>query len=128
MFYSSDSFCHIDTWLKEVKTQSNPDVKVFLIGNKTDLDEERKVTKEQAEQFVSDNKIDYFVETSAKTGFNATTAFIEAAKCLYTEHLRYKDRSSRPASISSMRSNTVKLPTPEKKEEEVKEEKKKGCC
>ena len=103
MFYSSDSFGHIDTWLKEVKTQSNPDVKVFLIGNKTDLDEERKVTKEQAEQFVSDNKIDYFVETSAKTGFNATTAFIEAAKCLYTEHLRYKDRSSRPASISSMR-------------------------
>ena len=63
MFYSSDSFGHIDTWLKEVKTQSNPDVKVFLIGNKTDLDEERKVTKEQAEQFVSDNKIDYFVET-----------------------------------------------------------------
>ena len=65
-------------------------MKVFLIGNKTDLEEERKVMKEQAEQFVSDNKIDYFIETSAKTGFNATTAFMEAAKCLYTKHLRRK--------------------------------------
>jgi GTPase SAR1 family protein len=34
-----ESFENIDTWLKELKTQSNPDVKVFLIGNKTDLEE-----------------------------------------------------------------------------------------
>jgi len=34
-----ESFENIDTWLKEVKTHSNPDVKVFLIGNKTDLEE-----------------------------------------------------------------------------------------
>ena len=45
-FYSPDSFSHIDSWLKDVKTQSNPDVKVFLIGNKTDL-EDIEITKEQ---------------------------------------------------------------------------------
>ena len=35
--FSLDSFDNIDSWLKELKVQANPDVKVFLIGNKVDL-------------------------------------------------------------------------------------------
>lgn len=130
-FYSADSFSHIDSWLKDVKTQSNPDVKVFLIGNKTDLEDKRKVTKDVAEEFAKDNNLDLFIETSAKTGFNAKTVFIEAAKSLYIEHLRYKDRSSRPGSISSMRTNShQKIPKPVTitEEEHNKKEEKKGCC
>ena len=34
-----ESFENIDSWLKEIRTHSNPDVKVFLIGNKNDLEE-----------------------------------------------------------------------------------------
>lgn len=30
-----------------------------------------------------------FMETSAKTGFNAQEMFIEAAKVLYTDYLKY---------------------------------------
>ena len=105
-------------------------MKVFLIGNKIDLDDKRKVNKEDAEQYVKDNKLDYFVETSAKTGFNAKNVFIEAAKSLYIEHLRYKDRSSRPGSISSYRQNS--LPTPKKEvklgEDDNTQEKKEGCA
>jgi small GTP-binding protein len=36
---SKDSYNNIDIWLKELRTNSNPDVKVFLIGNKSDLEE-----------------------------------------------------------------------------------------
>lgn len=36
---SLESFKNIDFWLKDLKTHSNPDLKVFLIGNKADLDE-----------------------------------------------------------------------------------------
>ena len=41
-------------WLKELKTHSSPDIKVFLIGNKVDLVDERKVTEEEAKKFKDD--------------------------------------------------------------------------
>jgi Ras-related protein Rab-1A len=33
------SYQDIEVWLKDLKTYSNPDIKVFLIGNKTDMEE-----------------------------------------------------------------------------------------
>jgi len=36
---SRESFENVDSWLKEIKNNSNPDVKVFLIGNKSDLED-----------------------------------------------------------------------------------------
>ena len=74
--FSPESFENIDTWLKEIKTNSNPDVKIFLIGNKSDLEDKRKVTKEEAMQYKQDNNLDSFIETSAKTGFNAQSVTI----------------------------------------------------
>ena len=34
-----NSFEDIEMWIKEVRTYSNPDIKLFLIGNKKDLEE-----------------------------------------------------------------------------------------
>ena len=123
-----DSFDHIGSWLNEVKTQSSPDVKIFLIGNKTDLENKRKVRKDVADKFALENKLDLCMETSAKSGFNAKNIFIEAAKMLYAEHLRFKDRASK----GSLGGNDVKLPQPQKltakRIDGEEEKKKKGCC
>ena len=77
-------------WLKELKTHSNPDIKVFLIGNKIDLADNRKVTQEEARKFKDDYMLNLYMETSAKTGFNAREIFIEAARILYKEYNQYK--------------------------------------
>ena len=77
-------------WLKELKTHANPDIKVFLIGNKIDLVESRKVTSEEAKKFKDDYMLNLYMETSAKTGFNAKEIFIEAARVLYKEYNQYK--------------------------------------
>lgn len=111
LIYSQDSFRNLDNWLREIKNQSSPDIKVFVIGNKSDLENERKISTDQGEQFKNENKLDLFMESSAKTGFNAKNVFIEAAKTLYLEHLKYKDRASRPGSISSLKGG-IKLPRP----------------
>ena len=85
-----DSFKHAENWLNDLKNQSNPNVRVFLVGNKSDLENERVVTKEEAEQFKNEKKLDKFIETSAKTGENARSALLEAAKLLYKDYLKAK--------------------------------------
>jgi len=118
---SKESFNHIETWLKEVKLQSNPDIKIFLIGNKADLEEKREVRLEDAKQFKNENDIHYFNEASAKTGLNAKEIFIEAAKILYKEHLRYKEGNNG-------KENDLNVPIPVKISKEKKAEREKNCC
>ena len=88
---SKRSFEGIEMWLKELRTFSSPDAKIFLIANKVDLENKREVTKEEGEAFMKQNKMDLFMEASAKTGINVQEIFIRAAKMLYLNHLKYKD-------------------------------------
>lgn len=108
---NQESFDNLDLWLKELKTFSSPDAKIFLIGNKSDLESKRVITKEMGEKFKEDTGIDFFLETSAKLGINTNTVFIEAAKILYLDYLKYKDKISysRTSSVSSnVRSGSIK--------------------
>ena len=91
---SQETFDNVEKWLKELRSHSNPDVKVFLIGNKTDLEEEREVTTEQGENFYKQNNLNLFLESSAKTGFNTQKIFIKAAEILYEDYIKYQDDNS----------------------------------
>ena len=75
-----NSYEHAENWLNDLKNQSNPSVRVFLIGNKCDLEANRAVSIEEGENFKTQKKLDKFIETSAKTGLNAGRALEEAAK------------------------------------------------
>ena len=86
-----NTFEHAENWLNDLKNQSNPNVRVFLIGNKSDLENDRVVSKEEAYKFKEEKKLDLFLETSAKTGNNVRNAMVEAAKILYKDHLKAKE-------------------------------------
>ena len=51
-----ESFEHAETWLKELKNQANPDVRIFLVGNKADLEESRQVKKEEGIRYIKMTK------------------------------------------------------------------------
>ena len=85
-----DSFEHAENWLNDLKNQSNPNVRVFLVGNKSDLEQNRVISKEEGENFREQKKLDRFMETSAKTGDNARNVMLEAAKILYKDYLKAK--------------------------------------
>ena len=116
IYYSKKSFEDVDLWLKDLKSNSNPDIKIFLIGNKADLEDKREVDKKVAENFKNDYELDLFMETSAKTGFNARELFVEAAKLLFKDYNQYKN---------SKRGNILKIENTANNNENKK---KKGCC
>ena len=118
---SKESFNHIDSWLKEVKLQSSPDIKIFLIGNKADLEDKRQVPIETAKQYANENDINFVNEASAKTGFNAQNIFLEAIKVLYIEHLKYMASANKPGNAPSI---PVKINNGNKN----KKRDKGGCC
>ena len=116
--YSKKSFKSIDSWLKDLKTNSSPDVKIFLVGNKSDLEDKRTVSIEEARQIYDDLELDYFIESSAKTGLNTDKIFVQASKILYKEYLKLKRKE-----------NGIKIITNKKLENDSNiKEKTKGCC
>jgi Ras-related protein Rab-2A len=137
LVYSIDnknSFDNLDSWLNEIKNEGNPDINIFLVGNKVDLESQRQVSREMGETFCKNNKIKFFLETSAKTGFNAENVFIEASKLLYQLHLEHKDRISRATSMNNeFGRNTEGISLENNNNDKLEEEsevrpRKKKCC
>ena len=119
---SERSFTNIDTWLQELRTHSNPDVKMILIGNKIDLIEQRVISKEQGELLAKKNNMNLFIETSAKAGINAQNTFVQMAYILYQDYLKYKNNDD----LSS--DSTYKTVETTGKTIENKKQVKSGCC
>ena len=124
---NNDSFQDVDMWFRELRTHASPDIKIFLVGNKTDLVDERVVTTKQGEEFAKLNHVTKFIEASAKNSINTQSTFIEIAKLLFDEYNKYKDEDiktvptfhNKDFTESSVNSQTLK-------KEQAK--KKKKCC
>ena len=86
------SFEDIDVWLKTAKEKSNGEIEHFvLIGNKIDLNGNRKVTKEEGEKFAEENGMK-FVEVSAKTDVGIDDLKNILAKIIYEEFKKNKEK------------------------------------
>ncbi|MBQ4204405.1 MAG: hypothetical protein II655_11975, partial [Thermoguttaceae bacterium] len=57
------SFEDIDLWLKDLKSHTNPDIKIFLVGNKKDLEEKREVPIYKAKTFYKEHGLIYLMPT-----------------------------------------------------------------
>jgi len=78
-----ETFQNASEWLKEVKQHANNDVLIYLIGNRSDLEDEREVTREKAVAFCREQGITRFFETSAKTGDCVEEVFSLSARELF---------------------------------------------
>ena len=73
------SFLSITEWLKQIEKHAKENVFKFLVGNKSDLAEERKVTFEEAKEYADKHDLPY-IETSAKEGININELFESSIK------------------------------------------------
>jgi len=76
-----DTLDKIKLWQEQLARHS-PDAKLYLVGNKNDLENYRAVTTEEGKVVQKTNKIDFFFETSAKTGNHIQETFEHMAMLL----------------------------------------------
>uniref|UniRef100_A0A7S1GR15 Uncharacterized protein n=1 Tax=Cyclophora tenuis TaxID=216820 RepID=A0A7S1GR15_CYCTE len=75
---SSESFDHVNDWLKEVNRYAAEGTVKLLVGNKSDRVADKVVTEEKAKEFADELGI-AFLETSAKSAKNVEEAFLTMA-------------------------------------------------
>lgn len=66
-------------WMGEIEKYAAPNVNKILIGNKSDLTHERKISYDLGYSLAKEYKIK-FMETSAKSSSNVMESFKEVAK------------------------------------------------
>ncbi|TFG00901.1 MAG: GTP-binding protein [Promethearchaeota archaeon] len=71
---NKESFDHLDFWIDKIKSLTGNDVPFIIVGNKTDLSEERKIALNTIEEKAEKHGVEYF-ETSAKKDENVRKAF-----------------------------------------------------
>ena len=110
---SRESFQNLDNWLKQLNDADDLSKKpIIIVGNKSDLEASREVSKDEGKQF-ADSHGYHFFETSAKTAENVKEAFDDIFEQLYK---LFEDE------ITGKKENRIKIePNNDKK-------KKKACC
>ena len=78
-----ESFNNLPGWLEQLNNVDDLSKKpVIIVGNKLDLEESRRVSREEGEKFAQEHNY-HFYETSAKTNINVKEAFNDIFEQLY---------------------------------------------
>ena len=69
-----ESFHNLNSWLIEIEKNAPKNVYKILVGNKCDMENERKVSKKQGKEFALHYGMKFY-ETSAKNSTNVIEGF-----------------------------------------------------
>eukprot|EP01120_Amphizonella_sp_Union-15-10_P005593 TRINITY_DN166_c0_g3_i4.p1 TRINITY_DN166_c0_g3~~TRINITY_DN166_c0_g3_i4.p1 ORF type:complete len:193 (+),score=30.24 TRINITY_DN166_c0_g3_i4:41-580(+) len=83
-----DTFNNLTTWLQDTRQRANENMTIMLVGNKSDLEDQRAVTLDEGEKFARENGL-LFLETSAKTAANVEEIFNRIAGQIYEKRSSY---------------------------------------
>ena len=120
------SFLGAKNWIEEAKEVGNY-FQTILIGNKIDLEEHRKVLKQDAEVYCKENNIEHY-EASAKDNINLKEAFSKMVEIIFKDKTdeeiirEYGETNSSLSVISKNSKQKIK-----KKKHKNKNEKER-CC
>ena len=81
-----DTFDKLEEWLEEVKQNVRSNARLVLVGNQIDKEGKREVDTEMGKEFAKVHGIEYFLETSAKTGQGIEDLFTRISKELYIDN------------------------------------------
>ena len=70
---NENSYNILKDWIKLIREECGKHMQIIMIGNKCDLDSERKINQDEAMNYARKENIEY-IETSCKTGENIEKA------------------------------------------------------
>ncbi|XP_076918895.1 ras-related protein RABA4d-like [Bidens hawaiensis] len=116
------TFEHMTRWLEELRSHTDNDIVIMLVGNKCDLASLRAVPVEDAQEFAERENL-CFMETSALESTNVESVFLTAL----TEIYRIKGKKSLSADkdykSASLKGTAILVPN-----QEANSGAKDGCC
>ena len=114
------TFENVDNWFKQAQKEASKEVSIILVGNKCDLENERKISKERGEEKAKNFNCPFF-ETSALSNIKIDDIFTEMVNNIYERTGGGKNDDDDDIEIINENDKAVSL-NPEKPKE------KKGCC
>ena len=117
------TFENIDNWLIDLRTNGDKDILIILIGNKSDLEDKREVSKDEAETKAEQYNT-AFLETSAKSGDNITKGFMELIEQIYKANKDNTPIEQDEVKVEENKEEGISL----QKNDDDKNTKKGGCC
>ena len=93
-----ESFHNLNSWLIEVEKNAPKNVYKILIGNKCDMENERKVSKEQGKEFALQYGMKFY-EASAKNATNVIEGFETMTKDIIKINTKKNNRNHKTNNI-----------------------------
>jgi len=118
-----DSFQKVKNWVKELRKMLGNEISLCIVGNKVDLEKERHVTVEEADEYAKSVNAKHF-HTSAKLNKGIEELFLDLSKRMIEK--AESDLQQRGNSLSrtpSGRRNVVIVD-----DEPEQQQTKRGCC
>jgi GTPase SAR1 family protein len=88
------SFNDLLKWIEDLREFGDKDTNIIIAGNKSDMEEDRNITFEEASELAKKFKIDY-VEVSARTGLNVKILFELLSKYMVKKYEEPNNLSTR---------------------------------
>ena len=79
---NESSFNNVEKWYEYLQKEAGKNISIILVGNKCDLENERKIKKEKGQEKAKNLKCAFF-ETSALSGVNISEIFEELTNNIY---------------------------------------------
>ena len=109
---NKETFKNVENWIICAKEEMKKNIPIYLVGNKADLEEDRKISYEEGKSLSEQYGLKFY-ETSCQTGDNVEKCFTDLAQDLYDIQKKEKEKENGD--------NNIKIET-------KKSAKKKKCC